>query len=157
MTRYSKNAHGKYVVGGHTYESLIGSRAQVWHGTSYKTSGGLTKRDLLQNKAGRIVSKTKCLTAKKEKRLVKAGYGTKKGHFGYVKIGSKRGGTHHNNHYGHSHASHHNQHHMKHHKGGKGTRKQRGGMQALNPANYNGEGVGTSGVGIQFVAGSATS
>jgi hypothetical protein len=38
------------------------------------------------------------VTAKKEKRLVKAGYGTKKGKFGYVKISKSkskkmRGGT----------------------------------------------------------------
>jgi hypothetical protein len=59
------------------------------HGTAYKTSGGLKKSDLLQNKNGRIVSKKKHSTAKKEKRLVKAGYGTKKGHFGAVKIGTR--------------------------------------------------------------------
>ena len=59
------------------------------HGTAYKTSGGLKKHELLQNKSGRIVSRKKHATAKKEKRLIKAGYGTKKGHFGAVKIGSK--------------------------------------------------------------------
>jgi hypothetical protein len=60
------------------------------HGTAYKTSGGLKKSDLLQNKNGRIVSKKKHATAKKERRLVKAGYGTKKGHFGAVKIGTRK-------------------------------------------------------------------
>jgi hypothetical protein len=69
---------------------LEGSRAQVLHGTAYKTSGGLKKHELLQNKNGRIVSRKKHLTAKKEKRLVKAGYGTKKGKFGYVKIGKSK-------------------------------------------------------------------
>jgi len=72
------------------YETLVGSRAQVWHGTAYKTSGGLTKDDLLQNKQGRIVSKRKHFTAKKEKRLIKHGYGTRKGKFGYVKISKKK-------------------------------------------------------------------
>jgi hypothetical protein len=43
----------------------------------------------MQNKEGRIVSVKKHNTAKKEKRLVKAGYGTKKGKFGWVKIDSK--------------------------------------------------------------------
>ena len=33
-----------------------GSRAQVWHGTAEKTSGGLTKDDLMMSR-GRIVSK----------------------------------------------------------------------------------------------------
>ena len=65
-----------------------GTRAQVWHGTAKKTSGGLTKSDLMQNKAGRIVSRAKHNTAKREMRLVKHGYGTKKGEFGFVKIGS---------------------------------------------------------------------
>jgi len=86
MTRFTKNANGKYVVQGKTFEMWIGTRAQVWHGTAFKTSGGLTKNNLIQNKAGRIVSKSKHATAKKEKRLVKAGYGTQKGKFGFVKL-----------------------------------------------------------------------
>ena len=67
----------------------IGTRAQVWHGTAKKTSGGLTKGDLMMNKSGRIVSKAKHNSAKKEMRLLKHGYGTKKGKFGYVKISGK--------------------------------------------------------------------
>jgi hypothetical protein len=67
-----------------------GTRAQVWHGTARKTSGGLTKSDLMQNKAGRIVSRAKHNSAKKEMRLVKHGYGTKKGEFGFVKLGSHK-------------------------------------------------------------------
>ena len=35
----------------------VGSRAQVFHGTADKTSGGLTKKDLKKNKYGEIVSK----------------------------------------------------------------------------------------------------
>ena len=77
------------------FEKTNGSRAEVWHGTAKKTPGGLTKSDLLMNKHGRIVSRKKHNTAKREKRLVKAGYLTKKGHFGFIKKGSKkmRGGT----------------------------------------------------------------
>jgi len=67
----------------------FGSRAEVWHGNAKKTTGGLTKKDLLKNKHGEIVSKKKHLTAKKEKRLEKAGYFTKKGKFGYVKRDKK--------------------------------------------------------------------
>jgi hypothetical protein len=70
--------------------SMVGSRAQVWHGTAKKTSGGLTRKDLLKNKAGRIVSKRKHFTAKKDKRLVKAGYLTKKGKFGFIKKDGKK-------------------------------------------------------------------
>ena len=89
MARYTKTADGKYHIKGKTYECLCGTRAQVWHGTAYKTSGGLHKTDLMQNKSGRIVSEKKHFTAKKEQRLLKHGYGTKKGKFGFVKIGSK--------------------------------------------------------------------
>jgi len=125
MTRFTRTSNGKYSVKGHTYEMLIGTRAQVWHGTAHKTAGGLKKSDLLQNKAGRIVSKAKHFTAKKDRRLVKAGYGTKKGKFGYVKLGKT-----------------------------KSRRGKRGGS-ALSPASYDGKGVGTSGVNLQFVAGNA--
>ena len=67
----------------------FGSRAEVFHGTAKKTSGGLEKRDLLKNKHGEIVSRKKHLTAKKEKRLEKFGFFTQKGKFGYVKGKSK--------------------------------------------------------------------
>ena len=43
----------------------IGSRAKVMHGGAEKTSGGLTKEDLMYNAAGRIVSKKKHHTMKK--------------------------------------------------------------------------------------------
>jgi len=38
---------------------IEGTRAQVWHGTAKRTSGGLTKDDLIKNKHGYIVSKLK--------------------------------------------------------------------------------------------------
>jgi len=168
MTRFTRSANGKYVVQSKSYEMLIGTRAQVWHGTAYKTSGGLTKNDLLQNKNGRIVSRAKHATAKKENRLVKAGFGTKKGVFGYVQLNkktkSKRGGA-------SNMASN----------GSMGTmgsgsnmakiaavknmnttqsagrRRRRGGsgMSALSPSSFDGKGVGTSGVDLQFIAGNA--
>jgi hypothetical protein len=72
------------------FQMTVGTRAQVWHGTAKKTSGGLMKSNLLQNKNGRIVSKSKHNSAKKEKRLVKAGYLTKKGKFGFVKSGTRK-------------------------------------------------------------------
>lgn len=110
MTRLSRAARGKY-------EMVIGSRVQVMNGTAHHTSGGLTKEKLIRTKNGRIVSKSKHFSAKRENRLVKAGYGTRKGKFGYVKIG----------------------------KMGK-SRKQRGGIggirYALEAAPYDGEGTG---------------
>jgi len=165
MTKFSRTSTGKYSVSGKTFDVLIGTRAQVWHGTAYKTTGNLCKHDLMQNKAGRIVSKAKHMTAKREKRLVKAGYLTKKGQFGFVKNGKSmkkgrkgsrkmRGGdgepvgsgvidvptdralT----------------------AGGRRSRKMRGGMAyggPLSPLDYDGKGVGTSGVNLQFVAGNS--
>jgi len=62
----------------------------VHNGTAYKTTGGLTIKDLVMNKWGRIVSADKHVTAKKEKRLEKAGYFAKKGKFGYVKKNGTR-------------------------------------------------------------------
>jgi len=96
--RHHRGDDGKYHINGHKYDLLIGSRAQIWHGTAYKTAGGLTKNDLHMNKHGRIVSKKKHHTAKKENRLVKAGYLTKKGVFGHTKKGGRvkrrsKGGT----------------------------------------------------------------
>ena len=35
----------------------VGSKAQVFHGTAHKTSGGLEKKHLKQTDEGRIVSK----------------------------------------------------------------------------------------------------
>ena len=68
----------------------VGTRAQVMHGTAERTSGGLTKKDLKYNKNGRIVSKKQSENARKNNRLVKAGYVTKKGQFGSVKVGDDK-------------------------------------------------------------------
>lgn len=119
----------------------IGTRAQVWHGTCKKTSGGLVKSDLMMNKHGRIVSKAKHATAKKEKRLLKYGFGTQKGKFGAVKMGSR--------------------------KNMKRSKKMRGGSDGpITPANINdsyllgidGQGVtnyGNDSNSVQFAAGMA--
>lgn len=77
-------------LGGAKKMPTFGSRAQVFHGTAKKTTGGLTKKDLVKNKHGRIVSRKKQAMEKKMKRLEKAGYKTKKGVFGAVKVDNKR-------------------------------------------------------------------
>jgi hypothetical protein len=87
--RPHRNDKGMYVVNGKQYKELFGSRQQVMNGTAYKTSGELTKSHLMMNKWGRIVSRKKHATAKKEKRLLKHGFTAKKGKFGVVKIGKK--------------------------------------------------------------------
>jgi len=70
-----------YHVKGKSFSILEGSRQQVGHGTAFKTPGGLTKKDLFFTKRGRWVSKKKHFTAKKDRRLEKAGYKPKKGTF----------------------------------------------------------------------------
>lgn len=90
MKKHMKNEEGIYVIKNKYYDLLIGSRAQVFHGTAFKTAGGLTINDLIMNKNGRIVSLLKHKTAKREKRLVKAGYLTKKGKFGCVKKSGRK-------------------------------------------------------------------
>jgi len=85
-----RQSDGKYHMSGRKFDMLEGSRAQVWHSTAYKTAGDLKKGDLLMNKHGRIVSRRKHATAKKERRLEKAGYKTVKGKFGFVKDGAKK-------------------------------------------------------------------
>ena len=88
VKRQTKKADGKYHVNGGVFEKLVGSRAQVWHKTAFKTSGGLEKGALIQNPAGRIVSKAKSVKSKSEKgsRFKKAGYAlAKKGKFGPVR------------------------------------------------------------------------
>lgn len=104
----------------------VGSRAQVMNGTANHTKGGLTKKHLKYNKHGKIVSKKASMKAKKNNRLAKAGFIPKKGVFKLFKKGD-----------------------------GKKSRKMRGGMSALSPSAYTGEGVGTSGVALQFEAGNA--
>ena len=68
--------------GGAKKVPAVGTKAQVYHGTAKHTSGGLTRKDLMKTKKGRIVSRRKHAAGKKAlKRLTKAGYKAKKGTF----------------------------------------------------------------------------
>jgi len=42
----------------------VGSRRKVWNGSALKTPGGLTRKDLTQNKHGRIVSRKRAARAR---------------------------------------------------------------------------------------------
>jgi len=88
--RPHRSADGTYHINGKKFKELFGSRQQVVNGTAYKTAGELTKSHLMMNKWGRIVSRKKHATAKKEKRLLKYGYTAKKGKFGSVKIAARK-------------------------------------------------------------------
>jgi hypothetical protein len=89
MKRPDRHEDGLYHIKGKTYKELLGSRQQVWHGTAYKTHGQLRRESLMFNKHGRIVSRKKHVTAKREKRLEKHGYFAKKGKFGFVRKTAK--------------------------------------------------------------------
>ena len=53
MRRICKRAEGGgYMIKGKHYDKCVGSRAEVGHGTAYKTSGGLVKSNLKQNLNG---------------------------------------------------------------------------------------------------------
>ena len=170
MTKFSRTSTGKYSVSGKTFDVLIGTRAQVWHGTAKKTSGGLTKNALMMNKHGRIVSRRKHASGKKSiKHLEKLGYKAKKGQFKLFHKGHKgsrkmRGGTGapmgsgmQGTPAGNAMAGKAMSMGGMMKKGGR-SRKMRGGMALggpLSPLSYDGQGQGTSGVALQFVAGNA--
>jgi hypothetical protein len=106
-------------------EQMIGSRAQVMNGTAHHTKGGLTKKQLMYNKHGRIVSRKKHTMGKKTiKHLYKLGFKPKKGSFKLFKKGHGK------------------------------SRRMRGGMLSLSPSPISGI-TNTSGVGLQFIAGNA--
>ncbi len=88
------NGSGNGTMMGGAYERRVGSKAQVWHGTAHHTSGGLTKKQLMRTKAGRIVSRRKHALGKKAlKTLKRMGYVAKKGTFKLFRKGTKRGGS----------------------------------------------------------------
>jgi hypothetical protein len=83
-----RNTRRNNMMGGGKKMPAVGTKAQVYHGTAKHTSGGLTKKDLMKTKKGRIVSRKKHAAGKRAlKRLVKAGYKAKKGSFKLFKRG----------------------------------------------------------------------
>ena len=87
------------VKAGRTYKNLVGTRAEVWHKTAFKTGYGKTKSEggtaltrvnLVKNKHGRIVSRRMSSTAKRQDRLGRAGWKTRKGVFGSYHVDQGR-------------------------------------------------------------------
>lgn len=69
----------------------VGSKAEVFHGSAKHTSGGLTRKNLMKTKSGRIVSRKKHAAGKKAiQRLFKLGFKPKKGTFRLFSTSSKR-------------------------------------------------------------------
>ena len=79
---HSDASNNKVPMMGGARIPAVGTKAMVWHGSAKHTSGGLTRKDLMKTKKGRIVSRRKHALGKKSlKNLVKAGYKAKKGTF----------------------------------------------------------------------------
>jgi hypothetical protein len=70
MKRRDKGPDGLFHINGNVYELLEGTRDDVWNGKAYQTPGGLIKRDLLINKDGKIVSKSKSIEGTINNKLV---------------------------------------------------------------------------------------
>ena len=71
----------------------VGSRAQVWHGTAKSTGygrKGLRRHQLKKNKHGRIVSRRMSKTARRQDRLGRAGWRTRRGVFGSYHVDQGR-------------------------------------------------------------------
>jgi hypothetical protein len=69
MKRIARSSDGFYYINKNKYNECFGSREEVWSGDAYKTTGGLTKADLIINKNGQIVSKRKFLYEKTSNRF----------------------------------------------------------------------------------------
>lgn len=74
--------------------SLVGSKAQVFHGTAVKTAGGLLKGDLFKGADGKIKSKKASAAAKRSSNL--GAFKAKKGSKGFQKS-PKKGSVEYNN------------------------------------------------------------
>ena len=62
------------------------AQLQVFHGNAYKTRGGLTKKHLMKNKHGRIVSKKASAAAKKRFRRADVKAALAKGRIALAKV-----------------------------------------------------------------------
>ena len=71
--KFNKNPDGSYNINGKSYNTLYGTREEVWDYKSYKTTGGLVKDDLLMNQKGKLVSKKKCIQETNYNRFYKLG------------------------------------------------------------------------------------
>jgi len=69
MKRIIKSPDGFYYIDNCKYQKCFGSRQEVWNGHAYKTTGELTKSDLIINKSGKIISKKKFIQEKEFNRF----------------------------------------------------------------------------------------
>lgn len=66
---HTKNKDGLYHIDGKVFEILRGTRADVWNGKAYQTTGGVPKSGLIINVTGKIVSKAKSVEGHKNNKF----------------------------------------------------------------------------------------
>jgi hypothetical protein len=69
VKKYNKQKDGYYHIDEKRYEKLNGSRNEVWQNIAYRTTGGLIKEDLLENRNGKIISKNKHIDSSNNNHL----------------------------------------------------------------------------------------
>jgi hypothetical protein len=65
-----RNKNGNYIINGIEYDQLVGTREEIFNNLAYKTTGGLTKDDLIINPAGKVISKKKSVQEKINNRFL---------------------------------------------------------------------------------------
>jgi len=66
---HTKCKDGMYHIGGNVFEILRSTRADVWNGKAYQTTGGVPKSGLMINNTGKIVSKIKSIQGHKNNKF----------------------------------------------------------------------------------------
>jgi hypothetical protein len=66
---HTKCKDGMYHIGGNAFEILRSTRADVWNGKAYQTTGGVPKSGLMINNSGKIVSKIKSILGHKNNKF----------------------------------------------------------------------------------------
>ena len=66
---HTKSPDGMYHIDGKVFEILRGTRAEVWNGKAYQTTGGVPKSGLIIHNAGKIVSKAKSVEGHKNNKF----------------------------------------------------------------------------------------
>jgi hypothetical protein len=65
-----RNKNGNYIINGIEYDKLVGTREEIFNNLAYKTTGGLTKDELIINPEGKVISKKKSVQEKINNRFI---------------------------------------------------------------------------------------
>ena len=70
IRQFQKQADGFYYIDDNKYKKLEGTRQEVWDSNAYRTTGGLTKQELMINNKGIVISKIKSQQNKNDIRPI---------------------------------------------------------------------------------------